>query len=398
METKQPHLLVVDDEQDIRQILTFALKKSGYRVSCAENAAAAFSALEQETCDVVVSDVMMPGEDGITFLGRVHHSWPEIPVILMTGYAQLQMAIDAIKNGAFDFIHKPFDIEYLHKIIARALNYSTLLRMEKNYRAELEETVARRTAELTAALAELDFARAVLLKSATEKSEFMATISREMRTPMNDVVGALELLASSRLDGDGSGYLAMARRSADNMLALIGRMQAFGGSSGHVAGTARYDLIDPVAELKSLVATFQADFSRKALELDLRTAAGIPRQLWADRECLNRLLGIVIGNALKFTDQGGVTVEMSPECADGTEDLLRYQVSDSGIGIPEGMLERIFEPFVQGEGTAAGRRGGAGLGLAIARQHALLLGGNLWAEHVPGGGSRFSFTMKAMTP
>ena len=96
-----PHILIVDDEPDIRQMVSLCFQMHSFRITCAENAAEAFKLLLTEQFDAIVSDVMMPGEDGIVFLGRVHESWPEIPVILMTGHAQLQMAVNAIKNGAF---------------------------------------------------------------------------------------------------------------------------------------------------------------------------------------------------------------------------------------------------------------------------------------------------------
>ena len=170
-------ILIVDDEADIRQMVSICLKKSGFQVNSAENAEEAHKLLEMSPYDVIVTDVMMPGEDGIAFLGWVHNSWPELPVIMMTGHAQLQMAVNAIKNGAFDFIHKPFDFDYLRKIVDRAVNYSKLQRMEKNYRAELEETVANRTAALKEAMVELDFARSALLKASNDKNNFMSNIS-----------------------------------------------------------------------------------------------------------------------------------------------------------------------------------------------------------------------------
>lgn len=395
---EQAHLLIVDDEIVILDMLKLVLQKSGYLVSCAENTAEAFRLLEQEACDVILTDVMMPGEDGISFLGRVHRSWPELPVIVMTGNAQLQMAINAIKNGAFDFIHKPLDFEYLHKVVARAVKYSALQRMEMSYRTELEETVARRTAELTKAMTELDFARSALLKGATDKSEFMATISHEMRTPMNGVVGALDLLAEAGLDGVRSEYLDMARRSADSMVALINHLLTFDGGAGHVAGAARYDLIDLIADLTSLVENIQPDFARKGLSLNVQLSAEIPHKIWMDRLCFNRLLGILLGNALKFTEQGGATLAASLLHSPDNDVQLCIKVSDSGIGIPTGMLERIFEPFVQGDGPGGHLREGAGLGLAIARQNALLLNGRLWADHVEGGGSSFTFVTNVITP
>lgn len=394
----EPHVLVVDDEPGICQMAATCLQQSGFRISTAENAADAYNLLEQEPYDAILSDVMMPGEDGIAFLKRVHHAWPEMPVILMTGHAQLQMAVNAVQYGAFDFVHKPFDFGYVGKIVERAVNYTKLQRMERNYRAELEETVTRRTAELKDAMVELDFSRSALLRSATEKNEFMSNISHEMRTPMNGVIGGLSLLKDEVTTADGREYLEIVRKSADDMVALIDQLLTFRGGGCNGSGMARYDLINLAANLKTVVAEFLSSFAQKGISLTLNISSDVPHELWTDREHLNRLLGILLGNALKFTNYGVVTLDVSRNCTQSDGETLLFSVTDSGIGIPEGLLERIFEPFIQGDGSTTRRHGGVGLGLAIARQNALILNGTLWAEHAPDGGSRFNFSMKVLTP
>ena len=393
----RPHVLIVDDEAELCEMVAICLGQSGFRTSSVGNVADACILLEQETYDAIVTDVMMPGEDGISFLGRVHQVWPDIPVILMTGYAQLQMAVNAIKNGAFDFVHKPFDFDHMRKIVERAVQYTKLLRMEKNYRVELEETVASRTAELREAMAELDFARSAVLKSATEKNEFMSNISHEMRTPMNGVVGGLSLLDDEVTTTDGKEYLDIVRQSADNMVALIDQLLTFGRGNGQGGAAARYDLISIAAALMTVVEGARPAFDQKGISLTLNIAAEAPHEVWTDKEHFCRLFGILLGNALKFTEKGGVSVEVTRENSADGNGLLRFAVTDSGIGIPEGMLERIFEPFVQGDGSSTRRYGGVGLGLAIARQNAMVLNGTLHAEHVSGGSS-FIFGMDVLLP
>ncbi|HIJ87299.1 MAG TPA: response regulator [Desulfuromonadales bacterium] len=150
MDQVQPHILVVDDEAVVCRMVADYFQLAGFKTSTASNAADAYSMLEQEPYDVLITDVKMPGEDGISLLGRVRKAWPDFPVILMTGYAQLEMAVDAIKHGVFDFVQKPFELEYMGKIVERVVDYAKLQRRDKNYRAELELTVASRTAELLA--------------------------------------------------------------------------------------------------------------------------------------------------------------------------------------------------------------------------------------------------------
>lgn len=403
-ETTQPaeqstsHILIVDDEPAICQMLSLCFLKSNYRISSAKDAAEASALLVLERIDVIISDVMMPGEDGIAFLGRVHESWPDLPVVLMTGHAQMQMAVNAIKNGAFDFVCKPFDFDHMRKIVERAVNYSKLQKMEKNYRAELEETVVLRTAELKESMTELDFARAALQQSASDKSRFISMISHEMRTPMNGVLGSLELLSEENLTGAAPEYLSMARQSADSMMALINQLLTFNSLNAYGCGAPLCDLVDVQSTLLSMVAEQHPLFTRKGLALSLQMADDLPRQIWSDREKMCRLFEILLGNALKFTSHGSVSLSASRTFSDAEGEQLLCTVTDSGTGIPDGMLERIFEPFVQGDGSLSRCHEGVGLGLAIARQNALLLNGRLWAEHGPDGGSRFNVTFKISTP
>ncbi|NTV49647.1 MAG: response regulator [Geobacteraceae bacterium] len=397
-EPPMPHILIVDDEPGILQMLSLCFQKGNFRITCSGDAAEAFELLLLEPFDAIISDVMMPGEDGISFLGRVHESWPEIPVIMMTGHAQMQMAVNAIKNGAFDFVCKPFDVDYMLKIVERAVNYSKLQRMEKQYRAELEETVAQRTAELKASMAELDFARIAIQQASADKSAFMSTISHEMRTPMNGVIGALELMAEEGVSGLSAEYLAMARQSADDMITLVNQLLSFNSSNAYAGEISNHDLIDLPSTMQAIIADQQPLFARKGLILSLQLSDGLPRQIWSDREKLCRLFEILLGNALKFTDHGSVSLLVSRTCSDEEGESMLFTLTDSGIGIPEGMLEKIFEPFVQGDSALSRCHEGVGLGLAIARQNVMLLNGRVWAEHVPVGGSRFIVTIKISTP
>ena len=169
-EQTEPRILVVDDEADVRQVVTLSLQQAGLLVSSAENVAIARTLLEKESVDVIVSDVMMPGENGITFLTEIHQAYPEIPVILMTGHAQLPMALDAIRYGAFEMLLKPFDFEVLNSAVDRAITHSKLLREEKKQKAELEGELEARTDELKNVRAELDFAHSKILKVVTQYS------------------------------------------------------------------------------------------------------------------------------------------------------------------------------------------------------------------------------------
>lgn len=392
-----PHILVVDDEQDILKLVSTCLEEAGYRVSAVMSAEEAIRFIENHEFDAILTDVMMPGEDGIKFLARVHQRLPEVPVIIMTGFAQMQVAVNAIKNGAFDFINKPFDLIYLCKVIRKAVEYAGLRRMERNYREELEEAVARRTDELKNALVQLEETRASLLKAARDKSEFMTNMTHEMRTPMNGVVGALDLLADAGLSEPQREYLLMARQSADNMLELVDRVLSFSDGFGR-APAVQHEVLELPVTFEAVALDHRPRFSDKGLSFDMVIAPTMPVRIRCDREQLTRLLDILLGNALKFTEKGGVCLRVSPERIEGKRASIRMTVCDSGIGIPAEMIEHIFDPFVQVDGSITRRFGGAGLGLSIARQIALLLNGNIRAESSPGNGSSFHFSTTVDLP
>jgi len=388
-----PHILVVDDDEDVLRMVSKFLMQLNYRVSFATNAADAYRVIEENEFDAIISDIMMPGEDGIVFLGNVHQRLPDVPVIIITGHAQLQMAVNAIKNGAFDFIHKPFDYTYLRTVIDKAVNYSKLLRIEKNYRFELEQTVAQRTDELKLAVSQLRSAKMALVKAANDKSEFMATVTHEMRTPMNGVIGGLDLLSDSGLSGAQCEYLLLARQAADNMMQLVNRMLSFNDGIGRDA-VVRAEEIDLPVTIEAVTMDHRSRFAEKGLSFEVQMAPAVPRRIWCNGEQFTHLLDILLSNSFKFTEKGGARMDIALERMEDGWAEIRITVTDSGIGIPTDMHERIFEPFAQVDGSSTRRFGGVGLGLSIARQIAQVLNGRLHVESTPGEGSSFNFIMQ----
>ncbi len=134
-------VLIFDNEADICQTLAHCLDKSRFQINYAESAAVAYMLLEDESYDVIVTGVMPPAGDGAAFLGRVHKTWPEMPVIIMAGDDQLQKAVNAIKNGAFDFMKKPFTSALMRSIVERAVNYTRLQRLQNGCNSYISKPV-----------------------------------------------------------------------------------------------------------------------------------------------------------------------------------------------------------------------------------------------------------------
>ncbi len=149
---KNNTLLVVDDDPYVLESISSLLKEFGYHVVICNNAADALEKAKKVHLDVVLTDIKMPSVTGIELLQHIHAFNPQIPVILLTAFAELDVAVDAIKRGAFDFITKPYNPEYLVHSVEKAVKYTRLIQMEKNYKDMLEDTVRKRTQELADAL------------------------------------------------------------------------------------------------------------------------------------------------------------------------------------------------------------------------------------------------------
>lgn len=271
----------------------------------------------------------------------------------------------------------------------------------------LERQVTERTAELTAANADLDRARTAALaeqQAAQEarriaeaadrsKSAFLAVISHEVRTPMNGVLGMLQLLDTDRLAPDQRRYLEIANSSGETLLNLIDTLldHARLESGSEILEPRDFDLATLARNTVDLLRPKAAD---KGLRLALTIApAAFPPLVHADPTRINRVLLNLLGNAIKFTESGAIDVTMAL-----TEGHLRVDVADTGIGIPPAAQGRIFDDFIQADTSIARRFGGSGLGLAICRRIARLMDGDLTVESTPGLGSLFRFTAELAIP
>ncbi len=225
------------------------------------------------------------------------------------------------------------------------------------------------------------------------KDEFMANMSHEVRTPLHGIIGMTELALATSADPEQKEYLGWARDSANALLRVLDDILDFSKIS---AGRLELDLVEFAARrcLEDCARTFTLAARQKGLELSWETAPGMPEKLIGDPARLRQILLNLVGNAVKFTDSGRVTVRAEVESLTDHDGLLRFSVSDTGIGIPAEKRELIFEAFRQADGSTTRKYGGTGLGLAICSRLAALMGGRMWVEGEVGQGSRFYFTAR----
>jgi len=389
----RPVLLAIDDDPDNRAFLTKAVQKQGFDVVTAPNATQARRQLDDRRPALIFLDVQMPEESGLSLLPQMLRDFPESVVVMMTAYGSEQVAAEALRGGADDYIAKPIDLHRLRELLERNLEKQRLRAERQSLVARLKDSnryLMRQHAALRRADEEILQVNRQLEQSSRYKSEFLANMSHELRTPLNAIMGFSEILLDVTMNltaGERTEFLRNIHSSGQHLLGLINDILDLAKIEAGKMDLHAEEM--PVMEaLQEVTAILDPMARQQGLQLRMVGAAEAT-VIKADRSKFKQVLYNLLSNAVKFTPAPGVitvSVRDSPE-------QLTVSVEDTGIGMKPEDLPKLFREFEQIDGSYTRRYQGTGLGLALCRRFVEMHGGRIWAESQFGKGSIFTFTI-----
>ena len=381
----KPRILIVDDDLALLQALPQALylRIDGIKVDTSDEAQSAIERIAGREYDAIVSDIKMPGIDGLALLAKVQELRPDTPTLLITGHGERDLAVQALRGGAYDFIQKPIDRDYLVAALQRAIQTYQLRREVKAQRLALElhaRSLERMVQERTNQLVEAHAA----------KDKFLSIVSHELKTPLTSLKGMTQLFRRQVERAEAPEIVSI---GLSDMERSIRRMEVLVN-----------DLLD-----SSLIETNMFVLHRKRCDLvelcrhllDEYTAGGGPAltfevpgdpiEVEVDADRMSQVIINLLSNARKYSPKGSpITLTLQQAGYEAS-----VSVRDMGVGIPPAQLPNIFEQFyrVPGVEVQNGPHIGLGLGLYISRKIVERHGGHIDVQSVPGQGSIFSVVL-----
>jgi signal transduction histidine kinase len=387
-------ILLVDDESNVLCSIIRNLRGKPYLFRTARCGEEALHILKTQTIDLVVSDERMPGMQGSELVTWIANQMPEVVRIILTGQASLSAAIKAMNYGrVYRYLTKPIKTVELALTISQALEERDQARSQRNHLAEERTQFAAIKAENLRLLSEQNSLQEKCHSDQRfnrEKITFLAAMTHELRSPLTAMLGSAELLAAANSTIAQDKLVNVIQRSGQHLLQLVNN------SLDHAKLTAGkmelewipFRVADVVEEAYTQVVIAA---QQKGLELAAVIAENVPTTIVADPTRLRQALINLLGNAVKFTSQGRVDLQVA--CLGGNPVQLEFAVRDTGPGMNKDEVERLFAPFVQANESTTRKFGGSGLGLHLSREIAHMMGGDLLVESFPDVGSVFRLSI-----
>lgn len=356
-------ILIADDDLSTIQMLTGILTKKGFEVIATHNGSETFEVIKSKDIpDIFIIDWIMPDISGIQICRVLRTLNPKPYIIMLTSKSEVRDIIKALDNGADDFISKPFDINELNARLRVGLRYRS---MQKEL---LEQSKIAQQANQT-------------------KTEFLSTVTHEIRNPLNGILGVLTQVMDGPLDSNQFELCQVIQSTAKSLNLILNdildlsKIEAQRMEIEHIP----FDLIRVLKECTLLMSSLIKD---KEVELHLSLNQQREKWLLGDPYRIRQIVVNLISNAIKFTEKGTITVELDIEDQVNSSQI-KIWIRDTGIGIPDDKLAKLFNRYQQGEASIARRFGGTGLGLSICKDLIQLMQGQIGVDSVVDQGSNF---------
>jgi signal transduction histidine kinase len=385
-------VLVVDDDEVDRMAVRRALAKANVqvRLSEAKSFSEALTFLEDEVFDCAFLDYQLPELDGLILVQEVRKQRIRVPLVVLTGQGDEQIAVELMKAGATDYLSKsrvtPERLEQVLRSAIRVYRAEVQVAIANQQLRETNELLIRKNQELEAQRQQIQLQNLKLLEASRLKSQFLATMSHELRTPLNAIIGFSQLLLRRSKGVLSAQQTDMVQRILNNGKHLLELLNDILDLSKIESGRleVKPETFDVGQVVRATVEELRSLADEKHLTVELTIALDNP-QIYSDPHRLRQVLVNLLSNAIKFTDRGGVTVEVRT-----TEpEWVAITVRDTGIGIASEKVRQIFEPFRQIDQTTTRRHAGTGLGLAITDSLVRMMQGKITVESKLGEGSIF---------
>lgn len=370
---KDIKILLIEDEQDIRESYVDMLKFLGLKAEAAENGIEGLKKLEQNNFEIVMTDLNMPEMDGMETMRRIKKKNKEIEVIVITGFATIENAISAMKQGAFDYITKPVSFEHVKIVLNKCIQ--KIQAQRENVELRDSNTQLRELNEL--------------------KDKFITITNHELRTPMAVLRGYIDLLDMeiTELGNDEMDeYIGIINNTLTEMMSMIDSMHDLSSLKNFVTSNEKH-LFDINDLLHDVVKENKIFFHKRRIRLSQELNSK-PIYVRADEKMIRKAVRELLQNALKYTKEDGEVI-LSSKDVDSRQQVF-ITVSDNGIGIPADKLELIFEPFYEVQDVLHHSTsktdfmgGGIGMGLSLVKEIVEANEGEVVVESVPGKGSAF---------